>query len=191
MSRGYHIAMAVSGASVLAVCQSGEHAFSKPTAARIELIAGQGVAGDAHAGSTVQHLSRIAVDPMQPNLRQVHLIHVELLDELAAKGFAVNPGELGENLTTRGLDLLSLPTDTRLAIGSEAVLRITGLRNPCAQIERFMPGLLAQVVERQPDGVIVRKCGIMAVVQAGGAIGPGDRIAVMLPPQPYRALERV
>ena len=158
---------------------------------RIELIAGQGVAGDAHAGSTVQHLSRVAVDPTQPNLRQVHVIHAELLDALAANGFAVKLGDLGENLITRGIDLLVLPTDTRLAIGSEAVLRVTGLRNPCAQIERFMPGLLAQVVERQPDGVIVRKCGIMAVVEASGAIAPGDRIAVMLPPQPHRALEQV
>lgn len=191
MLRGYHIAVAESGASVVAVCQSGEHAFSKPIAVRIELIAGQGVAGDAHAGSTVQHLSRVAVDPTQPNLRQVHVIHAELLDALAANGFAVKLGDLGENLITRGIDLLVLPTDTRLAIGSEAVLRVTGLRNPCAQIERFMPGLLAQVVERQPDGVIVRKCGIMAVVEASGAIAPGDRIAVMLPPQPHRALERV
>ena len=191
MLRGYHIAVAESGASVVAVCQSGEHAFSKPIAVRIELIAGQGVAGDAHAGSTVQHLSRVAVDPTQPNLRQVHVIHAELLDALAANGFAVKLGDLGENLITRGIDLLVLPTDTRLAIGSEAVLRVTGLRNPCAQIERFMPGLLAQVVERQPDGVIVRKCGIMAVVEASGAIAPGDRIAVMLPPQPHRALEQV
>ena len=191
MSHGYHIAVAESGASVVAVCQSGEHAFSKPTAARIELIAGQGVAGDAHFGTTVQHLSRVTVDPSQPNLRQVHLIHAELLDDLAARGSAVKPGDLGENLTTRGIDLLALPTSTRLAIGSKAVLRITGLRNPCAQIERFMAGLLAQVVEQRPDGVIVRKCGIMAVVEIDGAIVPGDHIAVMLPPQPYRALERV
>ncbi len=155
------------------------------------MIAGMGVAGDAHAGETVQHLSRVAIDPSQPNLRQVHLIHAELFDELAAKGFVVKPGDLGENLTTRGVDVLALPTDARLAIGLDAVLRVTGLRNPCAQIERFMPGLLAQVVDRRPDGEIVRKCGVMAVVEASGSISPGDRIAVTLPPPPLRALERV
>ena len=183
--------MASFGARVLAVCHSGNHAFSKPTAPRIELVAGQGVAGDAHAGVTVQHLSRVRVDPTQPNLRQVHLIHAELFDELAPKGFAVEPGDLGENLTTSGIDLLTLPTDTRLLIGLEVVLRVTGLRNPCAQIERFMPGLLAQVIEQRPNGETVRKCGVMAVVEAGGVIEPGDAIAVTLPPQPHRALERV
>ena len=191
MARGGRFVVPDSGARVVAVCLSGKHAFSKPTAVRMELVAGLGVKDDAHAGERVQHRSRAAVDPSQPNLRQVHLIHAELLDDLAAKGFAVNPGDLGENLTTRGLDLLALPTDSRLAIGSHAVLRVTGLRNPCAQIERFMPGLLAQVIDRRPDGEIVRKCGIMAVVEACGVISPGDRITVTLPPPPYHALERV
>lgn len=186
-----HFAVADPGARVVAVCLSGEHGFSKPAAVRIELVAGLGVKDDAHAGELVQHRSRVAVDPSQPNLRQVHLIHAELLDDLAARGFAVHPGDLGENLTTRGLDLLALPTGTRLAIGSDAVLRVTGLRNPCAQIERFMAGLLAQVIDRRPDGEMVRKCGIMAVVEAGGVISPGDRVTVTLPPPPYHALERV
>ena len=183
--------MADPGARVVAVCHSSDHAFSKPTARWIELVAGKGVADDAHAGELVQHLSRVRVDPTQPNLRQVHLIHAELFDELAGKGHPVEPGDLGENLTTRGIDLLALPTDTRLAIGSEAVLRVTGLRNPCAQIEKFMSGLLAQVIERRPGGEIVRKCGVMAVVEVSGAISPDDRIAVSLPPRPHRALERV
>ena len=178
-------------ARVVAVCRAGEHAFSKPDVAHIELVVGLGVAGDAHAGEAVQHLSRVAVDPTQPNLRQVHLIHAELLDDLAGTGFAVAPGDLGENITTRGIDLLGLPADTRLAIGPTTVLRVTGLRNPCAQIERFFPGLLAQVVERQPDGVIVRKCGVMAVVDADGRIAPGDGVVVALPPLPHRPLEPV
>lgn len=179
------------GACIVAVAQDGAHRFSKVSVASLDLIEGLGVAGDAHAGETVQHLSRVAVDPSQPNLRQVHLIHAELLDALAAKGFAVSPGDLGENLTTRGIDLLGLPAGTRLAIGAAAVVEVTGLRNPCAQIDRFMPGLLAEVVERLADGTIARKCGVMAVVIASGPIAPGDVIAVTLPPPPRRPLERV
>lgn len=179
------------GASVLAVCRAGKHAFSKAPAGSIRLLPGLGVAGDAHAGETVQHLSRVRIDPTQPNLRQVHLIHAELLDALAARGFAVRPGDLGENLTTSGIDLLGLPRGTRLAIGAEAVVELTGLRNPCAQIEAFMPGLLAQVVERRPDGTIERKCGVMAVVECGGLISTGDRISIRLPSLPHHALQRV
>lgn len=149
------------------------------------------MAGDAHAGVAVQHLSRVSVDPTQANLRQVHLIHAELFDDLAAKGFVVAPGDLGENLTTRGIDMLGLPTGTRLTIGTEAEIEVTGLRNPCAQIEAFMPGLLAQVVQRRSDGSIERKCGVMAVVVAGGRIVPSDAITVTLPPQPHRPLEPV
>ena len=176
------------GPRVLAAAQDGAHRFSKVPATSLELVEGLGVAGDAHAGETVQHRSRVAIDPSQPNLRQVHLIHAELLDALAVKGFAVSPGDLGENLTTRGIDLLALPTGTRLMIGSEAVVEVTGLRNPCAQIERFMPGLLAEVVERQADGTIVRKCGVMAVVVAGGPILPGDTVEIRLPLPPHRPL---
>lgn len=179
------------GSRVLAVAQDGAHRFSKVPAKSLQLLKGLGVKGDAHAGETVQHRSRVAIDPSQPNLRQVHLIHAELLDTLAGKGFPVKPGDLGENMTTRGIDLLGLPADTLLAIGPSAILRVTGLRNPCAQIERFMPGLLAEVVYRQPDDTIVRMCGIMAVVEVGGPIAPGDRIAAKLPSLPHRPLDRV
>ena len=183
--------MIATGPRVIAVGRSGEHAFSKPTVAQIELVVEHGVAGDAHAGITVQHRSRVAIDPTQPNLRQIHLIHAELLDELADKGFAVGPGDLGENVTTRGLDLLALPRGARLAIGDAAVVEVTGLRNPCAQIEAFRPGLLAHVVERSVDGTIVRKCGVMGVVVAGGTVEQGDSIGVQFPPPPHALLEPV
>lgn len=178
-------------ARVVAVSQDGLHRFSKVSAGSLRLIAGLGVEGDAHAGATVQHLSRVRVDPTQTNLRQVHLIHAELFDELAAKGFMIRPGDLGENLTTRGIDLLALPTGTRLAIGTETVIEVTGLRNPCVQIEGFKAGLLEHVVGRKADGTIERKCGVMAVVVTGGAIVPGDAILVALPSPPHRPLERV
>lgn len=177
--------------SIVAVSTSSSHSFSKPLAASIRLLAGLGVEGDAHCGVTVKHRSRVAQDPTQPNLRQVHLIHAELFAELAAKGFAVEPGQLGENLTTEGVDLLALPVDTELHIGAEAVLRLTGLRNPCAQIEQFQPGLLAAVLDRAPDGKLIRKAGVMSVVLAGGEVRRGDAIRVKLPAGPHRELERV
>ena len=176
---------------VEAVCLSGGHHFSKAPSASVELIAGLGVAGDAHAGETVQHLSRIARDPSQPNLRQVHLIHVELLDELRAHGHEVSTGDLGENVTTRGVSLLELPTGTRLHLGDDAVIEVTGLRNPCAQIDRFSPGMLKRVVGTDQDGNVVRRAGIMAVVVAGGVVRPGDGITVELPARPHRALQPV
>lgn len=175
---------------VIAVAAGTTHAFSKPLLPSIRLIAGEGVEGDAHRGVTVKHRSRVAVDPTQPNLRQVHLIHAELFEELAGKGFAVGPGQLGENVTTRGVDLLGLPEGARLAIGA-AVIAITGLRNPCAQIDGLAPGLMAALLDRAPDGGIVRKSGVMGIVVEGGEIRPGDRIAVSLPPPPHRRLERV
>jgi MOSC domain-containing protein YiiM len=178
-------------AQVLAVARDGEHNFSKRTVAELKVLAGLGVEGDAHQGATVKHRSRVAADPTQPNLRQVHLIHSELFHELRAKGFEVEPADLGENVTTAGLDLLSLPRNTLLAIGAEVVLEVTGLRNPCAQIERFQPGLLAAVLDRGPNGEVIRKAGIMTVVRAGGLILPGDRIEVELPPPPHLPLERV
>jgi len=178
-------------AQVVAVASDPAHRFSKPLAKAIRLIAGLGVEGDAHCGATVRHRSRVRIDPTQPNLRQVHLIHSELFAELAVKGFAVAPGDLGENIATAGLDLLALPADTRLHIGAEAVLRVTGLRNPCAQIERFRPGLLAAVLDSADDGTVIRKAGIMAVVERGGTIRPGDPITADLPPPPHHALERV
>ena len=176
---------------VAAVAKAGGHHFSKSPVAEIELLAGLGVEGDAHQGVTVRHRSRVAVDPSQPNLRQVHLIHAELFAELAEKGFAIRPGDLGENVTTQGVDLLGLPRDTLLAIGDTAVLAVTGLRNPCVQIERFRPGLLAAVLGKGPRGELIRKAGIMAVVRVGGSVRPGDPILVHLPPLPHLPLERV
>lgn len=177
--------------TVAAVCCSGGHSFSKPTQASIRLLAGLGVEGDAHLGATVQHRSRVAADPTQPNLRQVHLLHAELFDELQQRGFQVAAGNLGENITTRGLDLLALPRGTRLRLGPAAVVEVTGLRNPCTQLDRFQPGLMAAVLGRDAAGNLVRKAGVMGVVLAGGEVRPGNTIGVELPPLPHRPLERV
>ncbi|WP_116092596.1 MOSC domain-containing protein [Sphingomonas crusticola] len=176
---------------VIAVASDPSHAFSKQRAPEIQLVAGLGVAGDAHAGVTVKHRSRVAADPTQPNLRQVHLIPSELLGELETKGFKIAPADLGENITTSGLDLLSMPQGTLLRVGEAAVLKVTGLRNPCAQIERFQPGLLAAVLGRGPNNELIRKAGIMAVVQTGGTVRVGDLVDVHLPPLPHQPLERV
>jgi MOSC domain-containing protein YiiM len=174
--------------TVTAVSVSPEHAFSKENRACVRLLEGLGVEGDAHLGVTVKHRSRVARDPTQPNLRQVHLIHSELLDELRGAGFDVHPGDLGENVTTRGVDLLGLPVGARLHLGGAAVVEVTGLRNPCSQFDRFHPGLTAAVLARDADGNLVRKAGIMGVVAAGGEVRPGDEIRVVLPPGPHRAL---
>lgn len=177
--------------TVKAVSCDESHQFSKVSQGQIRLLAGLGVEGDAHQGVTVQHCSRVAVDPTQPNLRQVHLISFELLEELHAKGFEVAPGEMGENITTQGLELLELPRDTLLHIGLEAVVRVTGLRNPCAQIENFQKGLLTAVLEHEEQGHPIRKAGIMSIVLKGGSVKPGDAIGVELPPEPHLVLERV
>lgn len=179
------------GAFVTAVSRGAGHTFSKANVPSILLIAGHGVEGDAHAGATVKHRSRVAVDPTQPNLRQVHLIHAELHEELNAAGFEVAAGQMGENITTRGVDLLGLPTGARLLIGASAVIAVTGLRNPCAQLDAFRPGLLAAVLDRAPDGSLVRKAGVMGIVLIGGEVRPGDAIGVELPAGPPRPLERV
>ncbi len=179
------------GARVTAVCNSAEHSFSKPLCDRIRLKAGLGVEGDAHEGVTVKHRSRVRQDPSQPNLRQVHLIHAELFDELRNKGFDISAGMLGENITTQGIALLDLPTGTRLRIGSSAVVEVTGLRNPCRQIEAFRPGLLAAVLGRDDTGGLVRKTGIMSVVIACGEVRSDDAISVELPALPHRRLEVV
>jgi MOSC domain-containing protein YiiM len=179
------------GPHVVAVSASPVHAFSKGTATQIRLLAGLGVEGDAHCGVTVQHRSRVARDPAQPNLRQVHLIHGELFDELGAQGFEAAPGQLGENITTRGLDLLALPVGTELQIGASAIVKLTGLRNPCTQLDQFQAGLTAAVLGRTPEGKLVRKAGVMGVVIAGGAVRPGDPIAVRLPARPHRQLDPV
>lgn len=179
------------GGTVTAVSSNGEYSFTKPNRESINLLAGLGVEGDVHAGVTVKHRSRVAQDPTQPNLRQVHLIHEELFEEVGENGFRVGAGELGENITTRGIDLLGLPTGALLRIGDGAVVEVTGLRNPCAQIDNFQHGLLKQVVGRDADGRVVHRAGVMGVVRVGGVVRPGDAIAVELPEGPHRALERV
>jgi MOSC domain-containing protein YiiM len=175
---------------VVAVARGKGHDFSKPLVDEVLLVAGLGIEGDAHQGVTVKHRSRVAMDPTQPNLRQVHLIHAELFDELADRGFQVSPGDLGENITTRGVDLLGLPRGAVLRIGGAAV-EVTGLRNPCAQIDNFQKGLLAAVLDRGPNGELIRKSGVMAIVLAGGPVRADDRIEVELPPLPHFPLERV
>jgi MOSC domain-containing protein YiiM len=176
---------------VAGVSRSAKHTFGKSGEDGIRLLAGLGVEGDAHLGETVKHRSRVRRDPTQPNLRQVHLIHAELHDELRADGFDVSPGQMGENVTTRGVDLLSLPTGTRLRLGEMAVVEVTGLRNPCKQLDGFQPGLMAAVLDRDERGDLVRKAGIMAVVIASGDVRPGNPIRVELPTEPYKTLQPV
>ncbi|HZT88849.1 MAG TPA: MOSC domain-containing protein [Stellaceae bacterium] len=175
-------------ATVAAVSRSAKHTMSKPNEPSVRLIPGLGVEGDAHMGATVKHRSRVARDPTQPNLRQVHLIHAELLEELRAAGFVLSPGQMGENVTTAGVDLLGLPQGARLRLGEEAVIEITGLRNPCAQLDRIQPGLMKATLDRDAQGNLIRKAGIMAIVLKGGEVRPGDRIGIELPPAPHRSL---
>jgi MOSC domain-containing protein YiiM len=179
------------GGVVTAVSRNAAHSFGKQNQNSIRLLPGLGVEGDAHMGETVKHRSRVAAAPTQPNLRQVHLIHAELHDELRAAGFRVAAGEMGENVTTRGVALLDLPTGARLHLGDTAVLEVTGLRNPCAQLDQFQTGLMAAVLGRDEQGNVVRKAGIMSIVLTGGEVRPGDSIRVELPPQPHRPLEKV
>ena len=176
---------------VVAVHRSADYTFTKPTVDSIELVAGLGVADDVHAGRTVRHRSRVARDPSQPNLRQVHLIHHELLDELATRGFPITPGAMGENVTTRGVDLLGLPRGTQLHLGPDAIVEVTGLRNPCAQLDALVPGLMAAVLDRDERGALVRKAGIMGVVIASGVVRGGDNIDVVAPVGPFVALAPV
>jgi MOSC domain-containing protein YiiM len=179
------------GGAVSGVSSNGTYSFSKPNRESITLLEGLGVEGDVHAGMTVRHRSRVERDPSQPNLRQVHLIHEELFEEVRAAGFEVVAGQLGENVTTRGIDLLGLPVGTLLRLGDEAVVEVTGLRNPCAQIDGFRKGLLKQVVGRDDEGAVRFKAGIMSVVVSGGVVRPGDPVDVVLPDGPHRALEIV
>jgi MOSC domain-containing protein YiiM len=176
---------------VTAVSRNEEYTFTKPVRESITLLAGLGVEGDVHQGVTVKHRSRVAKDPTAPNLRQVHLMHAELFDDLRDKGYVVEPGAIGENVTTRGIDLLGLPTGTLLHLGPEAVVEVTGLRNPCAQIEGFSRGLLKEVLFKDPGGDLVRLAGIMSVVRVGGVVRPGDEIRVELPAEPHAALAPV
>lgn len=177
--------------SIASLSRSPAHTFSKARVEMLELLAGLGVAGDAHMGVTVKHRSRVAKNPDQPNLRQVHLIHEELLHELAEKGFDIGAGAMGENVLTRGIALLELPRDTELRLGAEARIRITGLRNPCAQLDGLQPGLMKALLDRDAAGNLVRKAGVMAVVLHGGRIRNGDAIEVILPPLPHLPLEKV
>ena len=176
---------------VTAVSLNPGHHFSKPNVLSIRLLAGLGVEGDAHAGETVKHRSRVRRDPSQPNLRQVHLVHSELFDELRGKGFTVTAGDIGENVTTRGIDLLALPTGTRLRLGEAATVEITGLRNPCVQLDNFQKGLMAATLDKDRDGNLIRKAGVMGVVLIGGEVRPGDPIAIEFPAGPHHPLQPV
>jgi MOSC domain-containing protein YiiM len=177
--------------SVVAVSLRSGHHFSKTPSFVIRLLRGLGVAGDGHMGKTVQHRSRVRRDPTQPNLRQVHLMHTELFDELRGSGFAIEPGDLGENVTTSGIDLLALPTGARLHLGATAIEEITGLRNPCIQLDRFREGLMAATLDRDASGNLIRKAGIMGIVISEGDVQPGDTIGVELPDTPHRPLQPV
>ena len=178
-------------ANVVAVSRARGHVFSKCNEMSVRLLKGLGVEGDAHSGTTVKHRYHVRRNPLAPNLRQVHLIHAELFDELAVSGYRIAPGELGENITTRGLDLLDLPAGARLHIGAEAVVEVTGLRNPCSQIDAFQQGLLALLIEQGAVGRPRFKSGVMGIVVTGGDIAPGDAIRIELPPEPHRPLEKV
>jgi len=176
---------------VEAVHLSPSHTLKKPGQLSIRLLAGLGVEGDAHMGATVKHRSRVKRDPSQPNLRQVHLIHAELHDELAAAGFSLVAGQMGENITTRGVDLLGLPVGTPLRLGESAMVEVTGLRNPCAQLDQIQPGLMAATLDRDAEGRLIRKAGVMSIVLVGGEVRPGDPVRVELPEKPYTALAPV
>lgn len=180
--------MATQQGSVTAVSRSTAHHFSKEVAQSINLVAGLGVEHDAHAGVTVQHLPHLTQDASRPNLRQVHLIPYELLYELGSRGFDIKPGELGENITTYGLDLMALPQGTQLRFGDQATVEITGLRDPGPQIERFKKGLLSQVLRTDNDGRLLRKAGVMGVVLVGGPVKASDIVQVYRPTEPHKAL---
>ncbi len=173
---------------ITSVSRAPRHVFSKAPQTSIRLLAGLGVEGDAHMGATVKHRWRKAQDPLLPNLCQVHLIAAELHEELVARGFTVGAGLMGENVTTRGLNLLSLPRGTRLRLGASAIVEVTGLREPCRQLDKFQPGLMAAVLERSAAGALIRRCGIMAIVAVGGEVRAGDSIQVTMPPEPHLPL---
>jgi MOSC domain-containing protein YiiM len=177
--------------TVIAISKSPSHSFSKPNQKSIRLVTGLGVEGDAHLGEKVQHRSRVAKDPNQPNLRQVHLIHAELHDELRERGFDVSAGQMGENITTRGINLLGLPAGTRLHIGKTAIVEVTGLRNPCYQLDDFQAGLMKAVLDRDEQGNLIRKAGVMGIVLTDGEVYVNDDIRVELPPETHETLKPV
>lgn len=178
-------------ATVAAVSRSAGHHFSKAKVPTITLLKGLGVEGDAHAGHTVKHRSRVKATPDAPNLRQVHLVMAETLDRLNTKGFSLRAGDIGENITTTGIDLFALPRGTHLAIGAEAVIEVTGLRNPCTQLDGFQDGLMAATLIRDDDGRLQLRAGIMGIVLEGGLVTPGDAITTSLPAEPHLPLQRV
>lgn len=177
-------------AKVIALSKSASHTLKKENYNSLELLKGLGVNGDAHMGKNVKHRSRVARNPYQLNLRQVHLIHGELLEELKTNGYHIIPGQMGENITTSGIDLLSLPKDTILKIGVSSI-QITGLRNPCYQLDGIQPGLMKAVLDKDADGNLIRKAGVMAIVLEGGTIETGDEISIEYPEKPHQALEKV
>jgi MOSC domain-containing protein YiiM len=181
----------MSTATVIAVSCSADYTMSKPNQERIFLLEGLGVQGDAHCGKTVKHRSRVAQDPNQPNLRQVHLVHTELFDELIDKGFSISPGQIGENITTRNIELLALPKNTILTIGESVKVQITGLRNPCTQLDGIQPGLMKAVLDRDKNGEQIRKAGIMGIVLTSGQVKAGDQITVGYPNEPFEKLQPV
>ena len=182
--------MSMSG-HIIALHRNQTHGFSKQTVPTLNVLQGLGIEGDAHCGATVKHRSRVAANPDQPNLRQVHLLATETIDEISAGGFRFMPGDVGENITTHGIDLINLPRHTRLYIGSNVILSITGLRNPCVQLDSFQAGLTQAFLGRKNDGSLLRKAGVMAIVLEGGLIAQGDEIRVELPSRPHLILERV
>jgi MOSC domain-containing protein YiiM len=165
--------------TVVAVASKEKHEFSKRTRHAITLVEDHGVEGDVHAGRVIQHRYLAKKMPVMPNNRQVHLIASELFTELGLSGFNVSPGELGENITTAGLDLTNLPLGTRLRLGSSAVVEITGLRTPCSLIDRFQKGLKRAMIMKHEQPRF--RCGVLGVAKATGKIAPGDPIIVELP----------
>lgn len=176
---------------IVSVNLSPTHTFSKYQTESIHLLKGLGVEGDAHCGVLMKHRSRLKIKPIPPNLRQVHLIHCELFSELQPKGYEVTPGLIGENITTAGIDLLGLPRHTKLRLGDSAIIEVTGLRNPCNQLDNLQPGLRKAVLDKDAEGNLIRKSGIMAIVLKGGIVNTGDLIEVELPKAPFIKLERV
>ena len=176
---------------VFAICSSPKHGFSKQPQRSIRLLAGRGVEGDAHCGETVQHLYLKRRNPLAPNRMQVHLLQSELFDELAFVGYALTAGQLGENITTRGIGLLNLPQGTRLHLGGEAVVELTGLRTPCKLIEDFKPGLLKQVISRDAANKVLAKAGVMAIVLHGGDVHERSPIRVEYPAARHVPLQMI
>ena len=180
--------------AVAAVHRSDEHTFSKATCESIELVAGLGVNGDAHQGAKVKHRSRVAANPDQPNLRQIHLVMSELLDEVNSAGHNVVAGQLGESITTTGIDLISLPVGSMLRIGDTALVALTGLRNPCPQIKSVGDGLMKMMFiddQDNPEGPKIGRTGVMGVVIAGGIVAADDGIKIRFPAGPLTRMEKV